>query len=350
MPRNIKDMAKTGTGRPITANINDYSIPDVPVRIWDTVGLELDSTKTEESIRNIRKTIASKTSLKDQFDRIHAIWYCICAGSNRYQGAELNFIKNLHSIGVPFIIAMTQCISGEDDDNFEKIVLDINQSSGMSDIEVIQVLAKDYKTRLGTIPSFGLDKLVKTTTDKLPEFIKSGFVAAQRIDVVNKRIESEKIIIECVRDAKKGFWDKVPIVNFFKTNTRVRNMTKKIGTLYNTALSEENVAKIINGSGFEFKDAFQGLIFDFIFKKKVESTLNDMGIKEGFTVDEHEFASSEKVARMVAYYGYTFVIAIEELWNKLTEDQLKDIDFVVNNLITIINQKLDEMRRGKRGK
>lgn len=345
-----ENMAKTGIGRPITASINDYSIPDVPIRIWDTVGLELNSDKTKASIKDIRETIANKTASKNQFDRIHAIWYCISSGSHKYLDVESDFVKNLHSIGVPFIIVMTQCISEEEDNELEVAIREINQSEGMNDIEVVQVLAKDYNTRLGTIPSLGLDRLVDITTNKLPEFIKSGFVAAQRIDVVNKRIESEKIIIDCVRDAKKGFWDKVPLVNLFTTDKRVRTMTSTIGTLYNTVLTEENVSKIINKSGFSSRDAFEGLIFDSSFKKKVDGILVDMSRNEGFTVEEREFASYEKVARMVAYYGYTFVVAIEELWNKLTEDQLKDIDFVVINLISIINQKLDEMRRGKNGK
>jgi len=345
-----KEMAKTGTGRPITAHIDDYATPDIPIRIWDTVGLELDSDKTEKSIRDIRETIANKTSSKDPFDRIHAIWYCISASGNRYQGAELNFIKSLHSLKVPFIIVMTKCIDEERDNEFERIVREINEQNGMGDIEVIQVIAQDYKTRLGTIESFGLEQLVKTTTDKLPEFIKSGFVAAQRIDVVNKRIESEKIIVEYIAAAKKGFWDKVMVVNIFTTDKKVRNMTSKIGALYNTVLKEENVEEIINRSGFELKDAFSGLFFDGKFKQKVENLLGELSNEEGFSATNQEFEKSERAARMVAFYGYTFVISMEELWNEFTEAELKDVNLVVDRLSTILNDKLKEMRRNRDGK
>ena len=121
------DLAATGAGRPVTEQIAEYDSPDIPIHIWDTVGLELDSEKTKESIRAIRDTIANKSVSDDHFDRIHAIWYCINSGSNRYQGAELDFIKNLHSIGVPFIIVLTQCIGDDDEINaFEDKIKSIN--------------------------------------------------------------------------------------------------------------------------------------------------------------------------------------------------------------------------------
>ena len=51
---------------------------------------------------------------------------------------------------------------------------------------------------------------------------------------------------------------------------------------------------------------------------------------------------------MIAFYGYTFIDSIEELWKKLTENQLKDVDMVVSVLIQIINKKLKE-RKAKAG-
>ena len=111
------ELAATGKGRPVTEEIDEYQSDDVPIHIWDTVGLELDSEKTKESINSIRETIAKKAESEDQFDRVHAIWYCINSGSNRYQGAELEFIKSLHAIGVPFIIVLTQCIGEPEEVN-----------------------------------------------------------------------------------------------------------------------------------------------------------------------------------------------------------------------------------------
>ena len=163
-----EDFAETGVGRPVTQNINEYNSADLPIQIWDTVGLELDAETTMKSIKDMKEKIAQKAETKDQFDRIHAIWYCVNSRSSRYQGAELDFIKSLHSIGVPFIIVLTQCIGVEEEVNaFEQEIRKINNGMGLNDVDVVQVCAQEFKMRgVPPIPAFGLDKLINLTTKK----------------------------------------------------------------------------------------------------------------------------------------------------------------------------------------
>ena len=341
------DLAATGAGRPVTEQIAEYDSPDIPIHIWDTVGLELDSEKTKESIRAIRDTIANKSVSDDHFDRIHAIWYCINSGSNRYQGAELDFIKNLHSIGVPFIIVLTQCIGDDDEINaFEDKIKSINLSMGMGDIEIVQVLAMDKKTKKYTIEAFGLDVLVDTTIKKMPDFIKGGFIAAQKVSKAQKRVQCEEIIYYYVRVAKEGFWDKVPIVNIFSANNKILDMFKKIGDMYNTQVSIEGIEKIVKESRIDFGNIFNGLInpFNAMYHQKVMALLQ-VKKNEGIEVELNNLDKRDRVAVMIAFYGYTFITAIEELWEKFTEEQLKDMDIVCSNLITIINRILKEKRK-----
>lgn len=339
------ELAATGKGRPVTAHISEYQSADIPIHIWDTVGLEIDSETTEDSIKSIRETIAAKADTQDQFDRVHAIWYCIGSSSNRYQGAELKFIQNLHSIGVPFIIVLTQCIGDEDEVNaFEAQIRKINEKSGMNDIEIVQVLAQDYKVRgYPPIKAFGLDNLVETTLRKLPDFIKGGFVAAQRVSKAQKRLFCEEIIYEYIQAAKEGFWDKVPLVNAFTANKRIMNMFKKIGTAYNTVLSDESVEKIRSECSISFENQFFGLIspIDMGYGKKVSSLLEKKK-DEGFNVKYSSFDKSEKVARLIAFYGYIFISSIEELWGFFTEKQLENIEKTTDSLISIINRRLKE--------
>lgn len=341
------DLAATGTGRPVTDQIAEYDSPDIPIHIWDTVGLELDSEKTKESIKAIRDTIANKSASDDHFDRIHAIWYCINSGSNRYQGAELDFIKNLHSIGVPFIIVLTQCIGDDDEINaFEDKIKSINASMGMKDIEIVQVLATDKKTKKYTIEAFGLNELVDTTIKKMPDFIKGGFIAAQKVSKAQKRVQCEEIIYSYVQAAKEGFWDKVPLVNIISANNRILNMLKKIGDMYNTQVTMEGIERIVKESRIDFPNAFNGLINPF-YKSYHQKVLSLLDVKrgEGFEVRLDDLDKRDRVAVMVAFYGYTFITAIEELWEKFTEEQLKDMDMVCRNLIDIINRILKEKRK-----
>lgn len=338
------EMAATGSGHPVTSHINEYQNGDIPIHIWDTVGLELDPEKTRETIKSIKNTIASKSSSSDPYDRVHAIWYCINSGSSRYQGAELEFIKELHSIGVPFIIVLTQCSGDEDEVNaFEAEIRKINISMGMSDINIVQVLALPVKFRgMPTpIPAFGLDNLVDVTLQMLPGFIKSGFIAAQRVSQSEKRSACEEIICSYVRAAQNGFWDKVPIINVFITDDKIIKMFRKIGEMYNTVLSERSIKEIVSNSGVDFKNNFFGLIspIDMGYSKKISELLTKKK-QDGFSVNFGDLDKNERAARMIAFYGYTFVDSIEMLWKQLTAEQLKDVDMVVRNLLGIINQKL----------
>lgn len=341
------DLAETGKGRPVTAHIDEYQSVDVPIHIWDTVGLELDSEKTKESINSIRQTIAEKAGAKDQFDRVHAIWYCINSGSNRYQGAELNFIKNLHSIGVPFIIVLTQCIGDPDEINqFEKKIREMNAAMGMGDIEIVQVCAKPFKLRGFTIDAFGLDKLVDKTLERLPEFIKGGFIAAQRVSQAQKRAQCEDIIFEYVDVAQRGFWDKVPIINALVTDSKIKKMFTKIGRLYNTVLPDESINTIIRDLGnIDLENAIFGLISP--FNKKYNEKLDKLFAakkKQGFSVEVQKLDKSERVARMLAFYGYNFLDAVEDVWKELTEDQLKKADIV----LSVLREKLKQRFQAKR--
>jgi GTP-binding protein EngB required for normal cell division len=346
------EMAATGSGKPVTEHIDEYENGDIPIHIWDTVGLELDSEKTKESIKSIKSTIAAKAESKDQYDRVHAIWYCINSGSNRYQGAELEFIKELHSIGVPFIIVLTQCSGDEEEVNaFENEIKKMNVSMGMKDIQIVQVLAAPVKYRgmPAPIPAFGLDDLVNVTLHLLPSFIKSGFIAAQRVSQSEKRRECEDIICSYVRAAQNGLWDKIPLINVIPTDKKIMNMFKKLGEMYNTVLSQESIKQIMECCGVNFKNNFFGLIspIDMGYSKRITALLEQKK-NDGFSVKVSDIDENERAARMIAFYGYTFVDSIEELWKSFTEEQLKNVDKVVDKLIKIINKKLNE-RQAKGG-
>ena len=341
------DLAATGKGRPVTTHIDEYKSVDVPIHIWDTVGLELDSEKTKDSINSIKQTIADKADSPDQFDRIHAIWYCVNFGSSRYQGAELEFVKSLHSIGVPFIIVITQCIGDpEETDQFEDLIRSLNISKGMNDIDIVQVCAKPFKLRGFTIDAFGLDSLVDKTLDKLPDFIKGGFIAAQKVSKAQKRALCEDVIFEYVDVAQRGFWDKIPIINVFTTDSKISKMFVRIGKLYNTVLPEESIKSIITELGsIDLENGFWGLLspINKKYNKKLD-TLFEEKKKQGFSADVQKLDKSERVARMLAFYGYNFLDAVEESWEDLTEEQLKKTDIVLGVLREKLKNKFQSRK------
>ena len=339
-----KELAKTGSGRPVTEHMNEYHNEDIPIRVWDTVGLELDSVKTKQSIQDIKTKIVERGRSKDVYGAIHAIWYCINSGSNRYQGAELNFIKELHSIGVPFFIVLTQCTGEEQIINeFENSIRKANESSGMNDIKIVQVLASAVTFRgLGTIEPYGLDTLVKATTESLPDFIQRGFVAAQQIDRELKRVECEKIIYKYVVEARKGKWRHIPLVNVIFTDNKIMGMCKELAGIYNETLAKE-IAEFLSDFNIVPSQNFWGLIspIDRGYSKRVAEELEEKKA-DGFEVPMGEAKSNCRAARMVAFYGYIFVDAVEEKWDDIIGMKKEEIQKVGNELIADLTEKVNE--------
>ena len=333
-----KDFAETGKGHPVTQEIKEYRNPDVPVRIWDSIGFEIGSnnegvSKTKDSITKIKKTIEEQAS-KNEVDHIHAIWYCINQGGSRYQQTEADFVKELHSIGVPFIIIITQCI--DEDDEFAKEVNKLNLENGITDIPVIEVLAQDRKFKGGgCIPAFGLDALVDKTLEMLPSFIKGSFIAGQQIKVVLKREECENIITKYEDLAEKGFWDKIPFINMGVVDHRFKKMVKDIFGVYNQILPDSAYDDIIFELSTSWaKNLFSWCIVPSIFsrnEKKLEKLMSDIEKKgaDGLELSTREFNDSQRTARMITYYGYTLLMSIEDVWEMIRADKIKNLEEVV---------------------
>lgn len=344
-----EEVAKTGTGKPVTEHLDEYKNPKVPIHIWDTVGLELDSEKTNKSINDIKNTIAARGKLENKYDCIHAIWYCINSGSNRYQGAELEFIKSLHETGVPFIIVLTQCTDLQEKiDAFAKVIDEENKKRGMLDIDIIQVCAKDFQTRLGVIPAFGLEELVDTTISKMPEYISKGFIAAQQVSKQQKRKKCEEIIVPFIKDAATGVIDKIPFVNIISTNIKLKDLLGKIIEMYNDMLPKEALDEIIRNSHIEFPDVWQNLInpLNSNYVDQINRLFMEK-IKDGFEEDYLKLSEKGRAARMIAYYGFIYIDSVEKVWDKIRDKELEELDEIGIQLAAEIKLHLERGREQK---
>lgn len=343
-----KDIAKTGQGKAVTDRIAEYYEEGKPIRIFDTVGLEIDAVKTEQSIRNIRDKIVERSLSHNEKECIHAIWYCINSGTNRYQEAEIKFIINLHKLNVPFIIVLTQCTDEQDIiDGFEQIIRDENEKRALSDIDVMQVLAEDKKTRLGTIEKFGLEELVDSTLGKLPDYLGTSFIAAQHICREKKREECEKIILNYVKKSLDGFWDNIWLVNIIATNSKIKQLLLDIACMYKKIIDDEKLKNKVAALNLDFQNIWNGLIVP--WQGKYGRRVQDMFEKKvggGYEGDFIDLPKNSKAARLIAYYGCIFVDAVEETWDMYNDAKIEDIKAYVDELVKKINDFLNEGKRG----
>lgn len=168
-----EDLAPTGNGQAVTRENQLYSrhmllplgrnpsrngiygMVGKTVNLYDTVGLEIDSAITEKTLREI-ETLIKKAQDDEGENDITLVWFCVNWRSSRFESYEVELIRSLsieHEI--PFVLVLTQCFSDE------KGELEDQLRSDFPEIPVVRVLAKDYKLRSGTIPAYGLTKLIQ---------------------------------------------------------------------------------------------------------------------------------------------------------------------------------------------
>lgn len=340
------NVAATGIGKPQTKVSQDYHNEDVPIRFWDTAGFEIsqDGKRTAETLNAIRKLIDEKSDSLDNFDRIHAIWYCIGAPSKRFQEMEANFVANLKRLGVPFIIVMTQCYDEDEDNEFEQRIKEAISETGIPDIPIIQIVAQSKKWKNPVtkeyfeIPSKGLEELVDFTIDNIPEYLKTSFIAAQRVSKEEKHKRAVKEIIGKVKYAENDFWAKIPIARIITSNKHVTNLFLTITDIYNMPIFRKHSGSIEDICHDTTNDIINGSLMDFwSFKddlsKELRRIMRNIQIGDEFTdIKIEDLSGGLKIKIVIAISAFRFMNVLEEVWDECTEQELNNINILLNKI------------------
>ncbi|MFB2881370.1 YcjF family protein [Floridanema aerugineum] len=179
-------LATTGQGRPVTPNVREISKEGVPVRIFDTRGLEVANFK--ETIQAVEKLIKDRNSNTDPNKHIHVAWICILEGSSRVEEAESQLAEMLAKY-VPTIAVITQAMSNK---GFKNTVQELLPKVR----NVVRVRAEEFifEEEGYKLPIMGLKELVDLTMEVVPEGQKNAFVAAQRISLDFKTKNAHTIV------------------------------------------------------------------------------------------------------------------------------------------------------------
>lgn len=166
-----ENVAPTGIGRAVTRknevyskklmlptkkqNSSQYGMVNCQLNMYDTVGLEIDSSITEKTLTEIKQHIKN-TKEKLSQDDIHLVWFCVNNRSSRFESYELELIKKLSiDYEIPFIIVLTQCFSDEESELEEQI------RKNLAEISRKRVLAKEFSTRDGKVSAYGINELLE---------------------------------------------------------------------------------------------------------------------------------------------------------------------------------------------
>lgn len=342
-------LAETDIGHPVTSKSEKYESDSVPIRIWDTVGFELDETGSQHRkvITDIRNIIAKKNANDDPFDKIHCIWYCVNAEAKRFELIESKFVTDLYRIGVPFVIVMTQCFSKKQNDAFQAYIKGKLKETGGEAIPVIQLLALDkeieFDDEVRVVKARGLKELVDFTVNSMPEYLKNSFIAAQKVDQDCKRKAGADVVSRFVKKAmEESFIRRIIGVRLLLTNKDTQKMLTEIAYLYNIRiLQPKNIDQICHDS---IRAVEKGELKNFWkFKSKVKEEFDNLISEMDFNKDDFSFedldsSHANRSACLLALYGFKFMNAVETVWETATQEQLKEIGTVVALLTREMNR------------
>lgn len=166
-----EDLAEVGIGKAVTRKNMIYSkIIQVSadnsrpgtygtigheLKLYDTVGLEIDESITEKTLCEIKKHIEINKQRMESGD-IHYVWFCVSSRNKRFESYELQLIKKLSiDYEIPFVIVITQCAEEEENELAQQV------KKHLPSVPVKCILAKELKTRGGIVPAYGVDELLQ---------------------------------------------------------------------------------------------------------------------------------------------------------------------------------------------
>ena len=259
-----EDLAPSGIGGAVTKEVHSYSktmlfhlpvsrtkdtsgeyrMVSRKVNLYDTVGLEIDSTITKKTLEDVRKILHDTKETGDG-QNITLVWFCMSASSSRFEKYEADLIKDLSiEYEIPFIIVLTQCFSNERGELEQQI------NKYLSEISIVRVLAKDYRTRGGVISAFGVDNLLCRSMAEYSE--KRVHILEAKLDkLLNSRMEKLKQIGEQIikkYSARAGKIGMIPIASIPFIHGLCAKMIYDLNRLYSVnAPAEEHAVNAIVG-------------------------------------------------------------------------------------------------------
>lgn len=176
----------TGAGFPQTQYYKQYPYPydeTVPILLYDSPGYEAHKTDDflADTISFLQKKALMDKGATD--DKIHLVWHLIHAGLARFEYFDRTVIETVSSLGIPVIIVLNQCDIAKPAEiaGIKKAINELNLPE--TSVHAIIEVAADPK--FGD-PS-GLDDLVKTSINMIPEIYSGAFIVAQQINVKAKK-------------------------------------------------------------------------------------------------------------------------------------------------------------------
>ena len=194
-----EDITNTGIGAPVTdeGDVRWYEKKDFPLRIYDTIGLELDEEKRKRSLEMIKKVCQDAKRSNDPDKFIHVMWYCVASDSDRLEKCEADYINSV-SEEVDVVLVITKSYRKKHSERLIKAIE--TDYPGLKVKNKVVLLAQDENPEdcdEDETPkrAFGVDTLVEVTAQIVPKSAQKAWCNAQKASVELKSRKAQTLVV-----------------------------------------------------------------------------------------------------------------------------------------------------------
>lgn len=226
-----KDLAKTGTGFPVSSAFIRYPHPGKedkksPVVLYDSAGYEVE--KSDKFISEVFNFLNEKRS-KGAEEQIHLIWYVVHAGLKRFEPFDATVLKKFREYEIPVLILLSQADLARPSEleEMEETLRIYESQYRLEPFEVVKVSANPINGN-----PFGIKEIISRTIELLPKLYTEAFVIRQVADLETKR----KIAVSYVKVAASACFTvafvPIPLSTPMAALTSQGVLVTKIAALY----------------------------------------------------------------------------------------------------------------------
>lgn len=232
------NLADTGSGRPVTQNVREYSKDGVATNIIDTRGLEI--ADYEETLQGLEKELERRSQDPDPTNHVHVAWVCIAEDSRRIEDAEVALAEVLGDY-VPVLGVITKARS---DSGFRQQVID--ELGIVQNVVRVRALQETFDDG-HTLPPKGLGQLVDLTMEVIPEGQKNALAAAQKVAVDLKAKRARKRVMAAAASAAAAGASPIPFSDAALLVPIQIGMLAGISAIFGIPVSKAFLGTLVSG-------------------------------------------------------------------------------------------------------
>ena len=181
------DFCQTAIGAPVTQGVDRIATPDIPVVLYDTRGLEVESSRaTLDALTTLLRDLRASTNPAEQ---PHALWLCINTGADRVESVHERLASMALTLDLPMVVVLTQDYYGD-----SEILAETVRSVVSNNTPIIPVVAGPYAAKNGrAIRPRGLEQLVAATAAALPASARAALDHAQIANLERRKAQANAI-------------------------------------------------------------------------------------------------------------------------------------------------------------